>query len=147
MDLEDAVAPEKKAEARGMVLEELVRGGFGRREVAVRANGLDTEWAEVDLAMIAMSGAHAVVLPKVESGAAVLHARALLAKHRAPPGLAIWSMIETPIGVLRAEEICIAGKGSVGGTVPNAMTAVIMGTSDLTKALRYIYIYTYIVFT
>ena len=138
MDLEDAVAPEKKVEARGMVLEELQRGGFGRRELAVRVNGLDTEWADDDIAMIAQSGAHAVALPKVESGAAVSHVRDLLAKHKAPPSLAIWSMIETPLGVLRAEEICIAGKrgGAADIQVPNPMNAIIMGTSDLTKELR-----------
>lgn len=134
MDLEDAVAPEKKAEARGMVLAELLRGGFGRREVAVRSNGLDTEWAKEDIEMIARSGAHAVALPKVEGAVAVEHVRALLAKHKAPPELAIWSMIETPLGVLRAEEICIAGKGR-GSATPNPMNAVIMGTSDLTKEL------------
>jgi citrate lyase subunit beta/citryl-CoA lyase len=135
MDLEDAVAPEQKSKAREMVLEELRKGGFGRRELAVRSNGLDTEWAEQDLRMIAQSGAHAVAIPKVEGRAAVERARALLAKHKAPPELAIWSMIETPLGVLRAEEICIAGKGT-GSTTPNPMNAVIMGTSDLTKELR-----------
>ena len=138
LDLEDAVAPEKKSEARGMVLEELRRGGFGQRELAVRANGLDTEWAEDDIAAIAHSGAHAVALPKVEGGAAVEHVRMLLRKHGAPRELAIWSMIETPLGVLRAEEICVAGKcdSSPSGPPANAMTAVIMGTSDLTKDLR-----------
>ena len=138
MDLEDAVAPEKKVEARSMVLEELERGGFGRRELAVRANGLETEWAEDDIAMIARSGAHAVAVPKVEGGAVVAHVRELLAKHNAPPELAVWAMIETPLGVLRAEEICIAGKGGADSTLSSAnmMTAVIMGTSDLTKDLR-----------
>ena len=135
LDLEDAVAPEKKSEARGMVLEELRRGGFGQRELAVRANGLDTEWAEDDIAAIAHSGAHAVALPKVEGGAAVEHVRMLLRKHGAPRELAIWSMIETPLGVLRVEEICVVGKGA-SGPPANAMTAVIMGTSDLTKGLR-----------
>ena len=138
MDLEDAVAPEKKVEARSMVLDELQQGGFGRRELAVRANGLETEWAEDDIAMIARSGAHAVAVPKVEGGAVVAHVRELLAKHNAPPELAVWAMIETPLGVLRAEEICIAGKagGDSALSRANMMTAVIMGTSDLTKDLR-----------
>ena len=87
--------------------------------------------------MIAASGAHAVAVPKVEGGAAVARVRELLARHNAPPDLAIWSMIETPLGVLRAEQICVAGKGGGGASGgANMMTAVIMGTSDLTKDLR-----------
>ena len=138
LDLEDAVAPAVKAQARGMVLTELHAGGFGPRELAVRANGLDTQWAEEDLAMIARSGAHAVAIPKVERGETVERVRAILESYNAPSQLAIWSMIETPLGVLRAEEICVAGKGDGNAAAPcrNPMTAVIMGTSDLTKELR-----------
>ena len=64
--------------------------------------------------------------------------RAILGSYNAPSQLAIWSMIETPLGVLRAEEICVAGKGDGNAAAPcrNPMTAVIMGTSDLTKELR-----------
>ncbi|MGB1605637.1 MAG: HpcH/HpaI aldolase/citrate lyase family protein, partial [Promethearchaeia archaeon] len=138
LDLEDAVAPAVKAQARGMVLTELHAGGFGPRELAVRANGLDTQWAEEDLAMVARSGAHAVAIPKVERGETVERVRAILESYNAPSQLAIWSMIETPLGVLRAEEICVAGKGDGNAAAPcrNPMTAVIMGTSDLTKELR-----------
>ena len=66
-DLEDAVAPDAKADARGMAVQAALSGEYGRREIAIRANGLDTPWGKEDLQAIARSGAHAVVIPKVES--------------------------------------------------------------------------------
>ena len=63
IDLEDSVAPEQKVEARAAALAAVKEGGFGSREVAIRANGLDTEWGMDDLAAIATSGADAVLVP------------------------------------------------------------------------------------
>ncbi len=71
MDLEDAVAPDAKAEARDCIVEAFTAGGFGRRETAVRINGLDTPWGADDIAAVACAGADAIVIPKVESADAV----------------------------------------------------------------------------
>src|SRR5688572_30635529 len=49
LDLEDSVAPEAKALARAQVAAAVKAGGFGSREVIVRVNGLDTEWASDDI--------------------------------------------------------------------------------------------------
>src|SRR5215470_9319976 len=65
LDLEDAVAPDAKIEARAAALAAIAEGGFGRRELAIRANGLDTPWGADDLAAIAKSGVDAVLVPKV----------------------------------------------------------------------------------
>jgi len=132
IDLEDAVAPAAKKEARMQVLAAIQEGGFGAREIAVRANGLDTPWGADDIAMIAQSGAHAVCLPKVDSMETVIAVHQVMAKAGAPASMALWCMIETPLGVLRAEEICRAGRDSRNGR----LTALVMGTSDLTKELR-----------
>jgi len=127
LDLEDSVAPDAKAAARGQVLAALAAGGYGGRELMVRVNGFDTAWGRADLTALATAGADAVLLPKVESAAAVHQAVATLAAAGAPESLAVWCMMETPRGMLRAAEIADAGP-RVGGLV--------MGTSDLAKDLH-----------
>lgn len=127
LDLEDAVSPDAKGEARGQVLEAVAAGGYGHREVAIRVNGPDTPWGHDDLLAAAGSGADAVVLPKVESADAVRRVESVLRAAGAPDGLALWCMIETPRGVLHVEEIADAGP---------RMAVLVMGTSDLAKDLH-----------
>lgn len=126
-DLEDAVAPEAKADARRLAVAAVTAGGYGRREVAVRVNGADTPWWDDDLQAVARSGAAAVVLPKVESRSTIQGALRILANAGAPPELGIWIMTETPAGVLGLEDI-IADQPR--------LRAIIMGTSDLARDLR-----------
>jgi citrate lyase subunit beta/citryl-CoA lyase len=126
-DLEDAVAPDAKETARAQVLDALRQGGYGEREILVRVNGAATAWGKDDLAAAARSGAHGVLLPKVESAAQVREAEALLNQAGAPEGQAIWCMMETPKGILRAEEIA--------GSSPR-LGGLVMGTSDLAKDLH-----------
>jgi len=92
----------------------------------VRVNGPDTPWYADDVAEIAPCGAHAILLPKVESAAMVQTLEADMAKSGAPEDMAIWCMMETPRGVLRAEEIA--------GASPR-LACLVMGTSDLAKDL------------
>jgi citrate lyase subunit beta/citryl-CoA lyase len=127
LDLEDAVAPSAKDAARDTVAAELARGGFWPREVVVRVNGPATPWAAADLAMAARSGADAILLPKVESAAAVRDALQALASAGAPEDLALWAMIETPRGVLAAD--------AIAGASPR-LACLVAGTSDLVKDLR-----------
>jgi citrate lyase subunit beta/citryl-CoA lyase len=126
-DLEDAVAPGAKEEARALVLGELKKEGYAPRETIVRCNSLDTPWGRDDLRAAASSGANAVLLPKVESAAGVREAERILLVAGAPPTLALWCMIETPRGVLMAAEIA--------GASPR-LACLVMGTSDLVKDLR-----------
>ena len=70
-DLEDAVAPDAKEAARANVCAAAGSGAYGKREIAIRANGLATPWGRDDLAAIARSGAHAALIPKVENAATV----------------------------------------------------------------------------
>ena len=126
LDLEDAVAPAAKEEARRAVGAVLATGGFGHREVAVRVNGPATPWGADDLAFAARSGADAVVLPKVEAAEEVRAAERALEAAGAPPGLALWCMMETPRGVLAAP--------AIAGASPR-LALLVMGTSDLVKDL------------
>ncbi|MDH3228403.1 MAG: CoA ester lyase [Alphaproteobacteria bacterium] len=127
LDLEDAIAPDAKLAARQGILDALEAGGWGRREILVRVNGLESEWGRDDVAAMAGSGADAILLPKVESVETIRDLEALLAGCEAPAGMVIWCMIETPLGVLHAEEIARASP-RLGGYV--------MGTSDLAKDLH-----------
>ena len=126
-DLEDAVAPDARETAREAVAAALAQGGYGKRELVLRVNALDTEWGEDDLRAAASMPLDAVLLPKVESAERVRETVARLDRAGAPPGLVVWCMIETPRGVLAAAEI--AGASS-------RVAALVMGTSDLTKDLR-----------
>ncbi len=127
MDMEDAVAPDAKQAAREQIAEALAAGGYGQREIIVRTNGLDSAWGADDLKAMATVGADAVLLPKVESAAMIADAIGILDAAGGPADLPIWCMMETPLGMLRAEEIAFADP-RVG--------CLVMGTSDLAKDLQ-----------
>ena len=127
LDLEDAVAPDAKEAARARVCAAAAAGQYGDREVVVRINGLDTGWGHADLPPVATCSADAILLPKVESADQVQHLEALMAECGAPADMAIMCMIETPMGVLHAEEIAASNP---------RLTCLVMGTSDLAKDLQ-----------
>ena len=126
MDLEDSVAPDAKTLAREQITQALDEGGYGQREVLVRTNGLNGPWGADDLAAAAAMKCDGVVLPKVESRQLVLDAISYLDEAGARADLPIWCMMETPLGILHAEDIAFA-HDRLGG--------FILGTSDLAKDL------------
>ena len=120
LDLEDAVAPEAKALARDQAVAAVREGGFGHRELVVRANALSSPWGQDDLAALAMARPDAVLVPKVDSGADVTAHVARLGDD-----LPLWVMIETARSVLRLEDIAAAP----------GLAAFVMGTNDLAKEM------------
>ena len=131
LDLEDSVAPEAKALARTQVRDALTRGGYGNRELVVRVNALDTPWGEDDLTAVAglegPSGPDAVLIPKVENAAMLSDVLACLERAGGAGNLAVWTMMETPKGILNAQEIAFSSP---------RLGALVMGTSDLAKDLH-----------
>lgn len=125
-DLEDAVAPSAKAEARDRVCAAVDAGGFGRRQAVIRVNGLASHWGYDDIVAAAKSRANAILLPKVEGGDVVRQADAIMAESAPNNETAIWCMVETPRGILHAEEIASASR---------RIRCLVMGTSDLAKDL------------
>jgi citrate lyase subunit beta/citryl-CoA lyase len=125
-DLEDAVAPDAKVEARANAVAAAGSGLYGPREVTIRCNGLDTAWGGDDLIAAATSGAVAVVIPKVGSRAEVDEVSARLDAAGAPAHMAIWPMIETPAAIFAVREIASHPRVAV----------LVMGTNDLAKELR-----------
>ncbi|MCB0970895.1 MAG: CoA ester lyase [Acidimicrobiales bacterium] len=127
LDLEDAVAPDAKAEARERVCALVAEGAYGDREVAIRVNGLGTDWHEADIAAAAAAGPRAVVVPKVDSVADVATLVGELEAGGAPEHTKLWAMVETPRAMLDAAQIAAAS---------DRLTVLVMGTNDLAKELH-----------
>jgi citrate lyase subunit beta/citryl-CoA lyase len=125
-DLEDAVAPDAKRDARGQAVAAVQSGEYGGRVLTIRCNGLDTPWGEDDLRAAATSGATAVVIPKVSGTAHLAEVVRILDEAGAPAELAVWAMVETPTAVLDVRDIAAADR----------VTVLVMGTNDLAKELR-----------
>ena len=125
-DLEDAVAPDSKEAARANAAAAAGSGAYGRREIAIRCNGLTTEWGAADISAAAKSGADAVVIPKVDSREYLDEVALQLAAAGAPDELSIWAMVETPTAILDIRSIAAHERVSV----------LVMGNNDLAKELR-----------
>jgi citrate lyase subunit beta / citryl-CoA lyase len=125
-DLEDAVAPDAKELAREQACAAAASGEYGRREITIRCNGLDTPWGADDLAAAATAGPAAVVIPKVSGPAMLAEVVQRLDAAGAPDDLAIWPMVETPAAIFAVREIATFDRVSV----------LVMGTNDLAKELR-----------
>ncbi len=126
LDLGDPILVEKKVESRRYVCEALLAGGYGRREVVVRVNDLDSPWGREDVKAVATAGVDAVLFPNIESRADVGEAIALL-DQAGGTHLPIMVMIESPLGVLRAEEIAAAS---------DRIACMVLATSDLLNQLH-----------
>lgn len=124
-DLEDAVSPDAKGDARNNVAAALRDGGYGHRERIVRVNGLDTPWCADDVAALRGLPVDGVLFPKIESSAQIDAALALL--EDAGDQVPLWIMVETPRAVLRVPEL--AGHSE-------RLRVLVLGTSDLVKELR-----------
>jgi citrate lyase subunit beta/citryl-CoA lyase len=127
LDLEDAVAPDAKAAAREQAVAAVKAGGFGRRELVIRCNGLDTPWGADDLAAAAAAGPDAILVPKVNDAAGVQAYDAAIAS--APESTALWAMIETCASLFNLPQIAAASAST-------RMRCWVMGTNDLAKEMR-----------
>jgi citrate lyase subunit beta/citryl-CoA lyase len=126
LDLEDAVAPDAKQQARANAVAAAGSGEYGRREITIRCNGLDTPWGDDDLAAAATSGAATVVIPKVNSVDYLDEIERRLDAAGAPSEMTIWAMIETPTAIMDVRAIAHHPRVNV----------LVMGNNDLAKELR-----------
>ncbi|MFL5133236.1 MAG: HpcH/HpaI aldolase/citrate lyase family protein [Microvirga sp.] len=130
-DLEDAVAPNTKAQARDQVCAAVQAGGYGLRELVIRINALETPWGEADLAAAIAAAPDAILVPKVSSAETLAAVGLRLRKLGAAERTKIWAMIETPLAILRAENIASAARD-----VDTRLACFVMGTNDLAKDTR-----------
>ena len=126
IDLEDAVGPSDKVKAREAALE-AVDSGFDGKETLVRINGVDSPWHHDDIEALGGACVHGLVVPKVQSAAEIYALNDAMTEAGAPDEMAIWAMIETPLGVLRADEIAATSARLAG---------FLLGLEDLSKALN-----------
>jgi len=119
-DLEDAVSPDAKAEARAIMRAALLNGNFGARYKIVRINGFDTPWGRDDVDALSGVGADAILLPKVNTPRDIDNIGALIDKD-----MPIWAMMETAQGVLNAAQIAAHPR----------LQGIVAGTNDLIHEL------------
>jgi citrate lyase subunit beta/citryl-CoA lyase len=130
LDLEDAVAPEAKLQARDAVVKAMQQG-FGDREVLVRINGLDTRWWVEDIDAAASARPDAVLVPKVSSPRQLQDLAARLVDMGTDPHVRVWAMMETPLAMLNVRDIAAAALDS-----ETRLAGFVMGTNDLAKDTR-----------
>lgn len=126
LDLEDAVAPGAKEQAREAAVAAVRAGGFGRREVVIRVNAFGTPWAAEDLAAAVEAGPDVVLAPKVNGADDVDAYSSAIAN---APGTQLWAMIETCQAVFHLEAIGAAAERS-------RLSGFVMGVNDLAKEMR-----------
>ena len=130
-DLEDAVSPDAKDVARGQAVAAANSGEYGKRELTIRCNALDTPWGKDDIAAAAKACVTAVVIPKVSSVAELDAVSAALDAAGAPKEMMIWAMIETPTAILDARAICAHPRVAVCGLNPHAGEGGLLGALDV----------------
>jgi citrate lyase subunit beta/citryl-CoA lyase len=128
LDLEDAVAEEKKQEARDNIRAFLGTKRAPGREIVIRINAADSPYFADDVALVLECEPDAVLLPKVRTQDDVLDLASELSERDAPDSIRIWAMIETPLAVLNAGSIA-----EVGRTHGGRLDCFVLGLNDLRK--------------
>lgn len=131
LDLEDAVAPEAKEQARQQVAEAVKAGGFGRREVFIRVNGIDTPWHADDLAAAAHAAPDAILVPKIGKVEQLERIGQRLLDMHTPHKTRVWAMIETPEAIFNINALAAEAHDS-----ETRLAGFVMGTNDLAKETR-----------
>ncbi|MEN3929607.1 CoA ester lyase [Microvirga sp. W0021] len=130
LDLEDAVSPQAKLEARDCIAKQFEKG-FGDKEVVIRVNGAETPWGEEDLTFCASVKPDAVLVPKVSNASTIMTLARTLDRLAMPQTTRIWTMVETPLAILN-----IANIASVAQDPASRLSCLVMGTNDLIKETR-----------
>ncbi len=127
LDLEDAVGPDAKPEAREAACAAVTSGEYGERELTIRINGIGTQWHDADLEAASKAGPAGIVVPKVNTADEVRQLVAAMEAAGAPQHTKLWAMIETPAAIFNVREIAQAS---------DRLVAFVLGTNDLVKELQ-----------
>ncbi len=129
LDLEDSVAPDAKADARARVAAAVKGGGYGKRELAIRINGLDTPWGVEDLKMAAEVNPDAILVPKVARPGDIVTVSRIHAGMGGAADTRMWAMMETPMAIFNVREIASVHQVA-------RLSCLVLGTNDLLKESR-----------
>lgn len=127
LDMEDSVGPGAKAEARDAACDAVRSGGYGMREVVIRVNELESEWGRDDIAAAAVTGADAILVPKIYHPDDVEEIIRIMKSAGAPEDMPLWLMMETPAAILRADAIAGAHEN---------IECLVVGSNDLVSELQ-----------
>lgn len=131
LDLEDAVAPDAKATARNAIAETLAKGGFGKREMLIRINALDSPWWIDDIAMTAKAKPDGILVPKISSVEDLNAVADRLGDLGADMSIKVWAMIETSRAILHAEELASCVKDA-----EIRLAGFVFGPNDIARETR-----------
>jgi len=131
LDLEDAVAPDAKAVARDQIADAVAAKGFGKREILIRVNGLDTPWWDDDIVMAAKASPDGILVPKVSSREDLDTIGRRLAELGAPQSVKVWAMVETARAILHAEELAAASCDPA-----TRLAGFVLGPNDISRETR-----------
>lgn len=126
-DMEDSVGPDAKDEARNAACDAVISGGYGMREVVIRVNDIESEWGRDDIAAAAVSGADAILVPKIYHPDDVKEIVKIMKAAGAPDDMPLWLMMETPAAILRADAIVGAHEN---------IECLVVGSNDLVSELQ-----------
>ena len=131
LDLEDSVAPDAKEAARAQVAAAVKAGGFGKREVFVRVNAVDTPWHADDLSAAAHAAPDAILVPKISNAETLELIGRRLLDMGTPHKTRVWAMIETPLAIFNILLIAAEARDSEA-----RLSGFVLGTNDLAKETR-----------
>ena len=131
LDLEDSVAPDAKALARDQIAQAIAARGFGKREILIRVNSLDTPWWIDDVAMAGKARPDGILVPKVSSVEDLNAIADRLSDISADTSIRVWAMIETARAVLHAEELAAASRDS-----ETRLAGFVFGPNDISRETR-----------
>jgi citrate lyase subunit beta/citryl-CoA lyase len=131
LDLEDSVAPDAKVKAREQIAQAVQAKGFGRREVWVRTNGLDTPFWRDDVAMAGAVEPDGILVPKISTVEDLGKIGARLGEVGAPASIKVWAMIETARAVLDADRLAGAARDP-----KTRLAGFVFGPNDLSRETR-----------
>lgn len=131
LDLEDAVAPDAKGTAREAIAQTLAAGGFGKREVIIRINALDSPWWIDDVTMAGKAKPDGILVPKISSVEDLSAVADRLSDINADMSIKVWAMIETARAILHVEELAAASRDS-----ENRLAGFVFGPNDIARETR-----------
>jgi citrate lyase subunit beta / citryl-CoA lyase len=129
LDLEDSVAPDAKALARDQISQAIAGAGFGKREVLIRINALDSPWWTLDIAMAGKARPDGILVPKVSSVEDLAAIADRLSS--ADAAIRVFAMIETARAVLHAEELAAASRDP-----KTRLAGFVFGPNDISRETR-----------
>ena len=131
LDLEDSVAPDAKGLARDQIAQAIAAKGFGKREVWVRTNSLESAWWADDSAMAGKARPDGILVPKVSSVEDLKAIDNRLSAINADPSIKVWAMIETARAVLDADKLAGASRDP-----KTRLAGFVFGPNDIARETR-----------